>query len=221
MAVLAIIPFLLWGALVPLVIESVVVSLVTPTPVTVLGRIYNTLDALGYATVLLPVAAVGWVWSTSVLNGCSDAQWWMLGGGVLFSAQVLFFDGEGWPDIMTLLLFVALGVGVVAASQPRARRWILVGFLALLIVTGPVWADSATAPLRTEFDGVQQRYPTQTSEGAEAAIEQSRPSMQEIYWEKIEPETCHYYFGGIEVQWTRHTSASLTDQQCGQWPATG
>lgn len=220
-AALTIVPFLLWGAFVPLIVEAVLVSFVAPTPATVLGRIYNTVDALGYATILLPFAIIGWVRGASFSSGHFKVQWWILCGGVLFGVQVLFFDGEGWPDIMTLLLFVALGVGVVAASQPRVRQWILVGFLAFLIVAGPVWADSASAPLKPGFDTVQQHYPAQQSEAVDTAIEEGKPSMQEIYWQQIKPESCHYYFGGIEVSWMKRTSVSMTDQQCGQWPAIG
>ncbi|ELZ04926.1 hypothetical protein C481_03197, partial [Natrialba asiatica DSM 12278] len=44
-------------------------------------------------------------------------------------------------------------------------------------------------------------------------------SMQTIYWEQLEPDTCHYRLSWNEIRWVAMTDDQLDAQECDGWPS--
>lgn len=42
--------------------------------------------------------------------------------------------------------------------------------------------------------------------------------MQTIYWDQLEPETCHYRLSWNEIRWVVMTDDRLDAQKCDGWP---
>lgn len=136
---------------------------------------------------------------------------WLL----LLVAMVGGVDLESWADLVGLVPFLALGVGLFAATRPKRER-VVVGLGLCTLVAGSVlWtfllADPASAVLPTNDVSAM----NDASENRAVA-----PEMETIYWQRMKPETCHYRLSAREEQWLERTGAEYDDRRCGRWPAT-
>ena len=223
------------GALVAMVVQTVVAPLTAGSSYTVAERVYTILLVFGYGSLLIPIALYGW--ARAAVRDFRE-RWWVPAGGVLLTIQVLFVDLDGSTDALPWLAFVALGVAVAvergferrAATTDRRSRdatrtnripWAAVAVVVvvgLLALSGLVWHFGSPAPqstLRTMQDEAEPEGepPPITPDDADV------PSMQTIYWEQIEPETCHYRLSWNEVRWISMTDDRLDARQCDGWPS--
>lgn len=220
---LVVLPFLAVGAFAPMVAQTVLAPLYGQEPYTLLARTYRLALAMGYGTVLLPVAVAGWGLSAIPGAGWSPfaldlwERWWVPAGGLLYGLQVYLVNFDGSLDALLFLVFVALGVAVVVAALPAdGGRW-AVAAVGLLVVTGPVWHLAPSVPPRGTVETQYEQADKDANpalEGAGSAV----PEMQTIYWEKREPNSCHYRLSHTELRWTAQTDARLDDRRCGTWP---
>lgn len=209
---LVVLPFLAVGAFVPMVAQTVLAPFYGQEPYTLLGRTYSLVLAMGYGTVLLPVAGAGW--AAAALE--PGERWWVPAGAALFGLQVYLVNFNGSMDALLFLVFVALGVALVVAALPSGRRRWAVAATFLLVLAGPVWHLAPAAPPResvqTWYEGADPDA-NPALEGAESSV----PEMQTIYWKKLEPRTCHYRLSHTELRWIEKTGASLDERRCGRW----
>lgn len=220
---LVVLGFAAAGALVPMVVETVLAPLVGGAPYTLRGRIYSILLVLGYGMVVLPVAFYGW--GHTVGHDVRN-RWWVLAGGLLFGLQVLFVDMDGATDLVLWLAFVALGVAIAVASiAPTSvrvlgavhipdRRWAVVAVLGVLVLTGPLW--HITSPLKSTLQTEEEQAMPDVD--LPMKDEASVPDMRTIYWQKLTPETCHYRLSQNELRWIAATDDRIDATQCGHWP---
>lgn len=85
-----------------------------------------------YTSVLLPVLAVGIL--GGVYHSLRDTRYWWLTAGVCWALfQLAFLDFDGPPDVMLLVVFAALGVGIVVGSLSREAVVVtlLISFVAM------------------------------------------------------------------------------------------
>ncbi|ELZ05288.1 DolP-mannose mannosyltransferase, partial [Natrialba asiatica] len=106
------------GALVPMVVQSIVAPMSAGGPYTLAERVYTILLVFGYGAVLFPVALYGW--GRAAVRDLGS-RWWIPVGGVILLLQVLFVDLDGSTDAFLFLSFIALGVAV-AVERVIGRR---------------------------------------------------------------------------------------------------
>lgn len=208
-AAAVVLPFVAVGAFVPMVVQTVGAPLAVQDPYTLLGRTYELALALGYGTLLLPVAVAGW----GALVQERTRWWWIPAGGLVYGLQVYLVNFNGALDALLFLPFVALGVAAAVASLPGDRRRWAAAVLVLLVATGPAWNLAAPWPkesLETQYERVDADHVPSLVEAR-----QSSPSMQTIYWEKRKPESCHYRLSFTELYWIEATDARLGERRCG------
>ena len=221
------------GALVPMVVQTVVAPLTAGSSYTVAERVYTILLVFGYGSLLIPVALYGWARAVRDVR----TRWWIPAGGTLLAAQVLFVDLDGATDALPWLAFVALGVAVAVervvarrsattdrrghdATRTNRNPWTAVAVVAvvgLLTLSGLGWhfgSSPAESTLRTmeEEADPDEDLPISPDDA-------DVPSMQTIYWEQMKPDTCHYRLSWNEVRWIAMTDDRLDRRQCDGWPS--
>ncbi|WP_265108765.1 DolP-mannose mannosyltransferase [Halosolutus halophilus] len=224
------------GALVPMVVQTVVAPLTAGSSYTLAERVYTILLVFGYGSVLLPVALYGWA-HAAVRD--FRGLWWVPAGGLLLALQVLFVDLDGSTDAFLWLAFVAIGVAVAVerviarrsgptdrrsddATRTNRHQWTavaaVVAVVGLLVLSGVVWHQDSPYPQST----LQTMQQDAEAEGEPLPISPADgdvPSMQTIYWEQLQPGTCHYRLSWNEVRWVAMTDDRLDRQRCDGWPS--
>ena len=219
------------GALVPMVVQTVIAPLVAGSPYTLAERVFSILLVFGYGSVLLPVAFYGWAHTAA----CDRrSRWWIPTGGLLLGLQVLVVDLDGSTDAFLWLAFVALGVAVtvdraiawrsVAANRPsddanrtNRYRWTVVVLVAgLIVLSGLAWNAGSPPPKSTLESMEQEAEPDEDLPISPGDADS--PSMRTIYWEQLQPETCHYRLSWVEVRWIAMTDDRLDAERCDGWP---
>jgi len=202
---LILLPFLLWWDVTALFVETILVSILIETSGPV-GTVVAVLQTLGPAIIIVPFGAIGWLRFDRL--GHSDT-WWIGFGGVLYTIWILFLGGS-FLHIMAWMVFVSLGVGVLIAALSKQQAGILTTFILILISVSLVWTLLGPSGLLVEN--------TQTQPTHDFSEEAERPSMREIYYGGIIPDSCHYRLSEREIQWIEMTNAELSDTSCGEWP---
>ncbi|WP_306060660.1 DolP-mannose mannosyltransferase [Natronococcus wangiae] len=229
------------GALVPMVVQTVLAPLIAGSPHSLTEHVYSILLVFGYGSLLLPVAFYGWA-HAAVRN--PRERWWVLAGGLLFGFQVLYIDMDGSTDALQWLAFVALGVAIAVeraaarwsatdrsdepsrtdhrsdgAARTDRRRWVIaavVVVIGLFVLSGVAWTYGSPPPQSTLQTMEEEAKPDEPLPITPADADV--PSMQTIYWEKRQPETCHYRVSWNEVRWVAMTDDRLDRQRCDTWP---
>lgn len=111
-------------------------------------------------------------------------------------------------------------------STDRFPAWTdrrrVVAVAAVLVLVGPlvygglVWHHESPPPQAT----LQSLHDDAEPEGKTPPITPSDgdvPSMQTIYWEKVQPETCHYRLSWNEVRWISMSEDTLDATDCSGW----
>jgi hypothetical protein len=201
---LALLPILAWGAMIPMLTEVLLVPLSTPEHLSISSTLARVLENVRFVSLLVPFGLYGllryglrrpWRWAWTAL------------GGAWFALQVLFLDFDSFPDFFGTLIFVALGVGfVLAHSGKLLRRGVVALIIGLLAFSG-VWSGSIGF-LFPPFD------PPGQSAREEVAGREGIPNMAYLYWNQVQPETCHYRLSVVERQWLERTGQPLYATEC-------
>lgn len=169
---------------------------------------------LGYGVLVIPFGIYGWARGASADYA---RYWWVSVGGGIYLLQV-FLEFQGAIEMILLLVFLALGVGllVARASEP-SRQSLLAVCIVLLVVTSLYWNQASVTPVR---DAIEEEYEDWDTSNYESLPEDPEgwPSMQTIYWEKMQPEYCHYRLGHKQKFFEQETGGTLVKKTCGQWP---
>lgn len=223
------------GAFVPMIVQTVRAPLIAGPSNTLAESGYSVLLVLGYGSILLPVAFFGW--GHAAICNLRD-RWWLLAGGVTLTYQVLTIDMDGSTDALLWLAFVAFGVAIAVertiawqstptdchstnSSHTARDRWrvviAMIVVIGLLVPAGLIWHTDSPYPQSTlqtmkQDAEVDEDIPF-TPDDADV------PSMQTIYWEQLQPETCHYRLSWNEMRWISMTDDQLDAHECSGWPA--
>lgn len=203
---LIMIPFILWDNLVALIVQTVLAPILTSSTESLGVRLLNILFSLGPGVLLIPVAMLGWKRTFKSVSSNEKLIGW---GGIIYSIRILSLGPGSQLHMMAWMIFVSLGFGVVISTMDGNNgRWGIILVL-LLISTSLLWS---MGPFDLKNDNQQEMYEINNSEAVKIS------SMQEIYWGKLTPETCHYRLSDREIQWLRMTNGDLRDKTCGEWP---
>jgi hypothetical protein len=214
-AAAVVLPFVAAGLAIPLFVEVVLAPVYGVEGYTLAGRLLAVVVEIGIPGVVFGlVGAYGW--SRGVARD-HEQYWWVAAGGLGYAGQI-FLEMQGAIELILLFLFLAVGVGVLVADSPTPdRRWGIVAVVALLAVAGGYWAGGPVTPVKDELAETQAELDGPKYETL-PPIPEGAPSMQTIYWEKRQPEMCHYRFGEKQRAFMAQTGGDLTKSQCGQWP---
>ncbi|MFB6178881.1 MAG: DolP-mannose mannosyltransferase [Halorientalis sp.] len=213
-AVATVLPFVLAGDATALFVEVVLGPIYGVVHYTIPGRLLRTVIELGWGILLIPLGVYAW---GRALAADYRRYWWLAVGGGLYLLQ-LFLEFQGAIELILLVLFLALGVGVLVAEIDSRSRRVLVACGILLLVGGSLyWNAASVTPVK---DSVEAQYdhwdvPDYPSLPADPA---GWPSMQAIYWGKLQPRYCNYRLGDKQKYFQQQTDGSLYKRQCGQWP---
>ncbi len=200
----ALLPILAWGAIIPMLTEVLVVPLSTPERLPISSTLARVLENIRFVSLLVPFGLYGllryglrrpWRWSWAAL------------GGAWFAVQVLLLDFDSFPDFFGMMIFVALGVGLVLAHGGGLLRRGLTGMtIGLLVFSG--FGGGSFGVLFPPFD------PPGQNARAEVEGREGIPNMAFIYWNQVQPETCHYRLSVVERQWLERTGQPLFAMTC-------
>jgi len=146
------------------------------------------------------------------------SEWWIPAGAAWFAFLVFFVDFEtgGYTDLIPGLPFVAIGIGIVAATLcDRRRKQYLGSVLALLLVVNVVFLGSVGVVFTpVDTPGPEPMSELESQDLPEAHDEaEPVPDVRYIYWQQIEPSTCHYRLSMMELRWLDRIG-STTDSRC-------
>lgn len=218
--VLTVAPFVLQGHTIPLFVEAVLAPIYGVEGYTVVGRLLMFVIQIGYGVLIVPFAVYGW--GRAVVDDLAD-YWWVAAGGVIYSFQ-LFLEFQGAIELILLFVFLALGVGLlVASSSTPSHRSMIAVCVVLLVVTSGYWnlawvvSNSPNPPLQNAVEDEHERWDVPKYDSLPEDPE-GWPSMQTIYWDKLQPEYCHYRLGLKQQYFEQETGGTLYKSTCGQWP---
>lgn len=214
-AAAVVLPFAAAGLAVPLFVEVVLASVYGVEGYTLAGRLLAVVVEIGVPGVVFgAVGAYGW--SRGFAH--DHEQYWLVASGSVLYAGQIFLEMQGAIELILLFVFLAVGVGVLVAHAPTPdRRWRVVAVVALLAVAGGYWAIAPVTPVKDEIAATQAELDGPKYETL-PPIPEGAPSIQTIYWEKRQPEMCHYRFGEKQRAFMAQTGGDLEKSQCGQWP---
>ncbi|RDI69896.1 hypothetical protein DWB78_17260 [Halopelagius longus] len=213
----------LWDSTSEMLVQTVLVPISVSESTPLLNRLAGGVIHFKWASPLVLLGAAGLVRvAVDVLTDRNDPigrdDWWILAGAGWFGFIILFVDFEigGYTDLIPPLAFLAIGVGVVAArlDDVRRRRYLGGAVAAVLVVNVVLLGSFGLVFSPVETPGPVPMDDLQTNDRAEEvqAID-SVPEIRYIYWNRIEPSTCHYRLSLMEVQWLEKTQPQ-SGQQC-------
>jgi hypothetical protein len=197
-ATVAVLPFVLRGALAPMLAQVVLAPFVASESLDLLNRVIVGGGALDFA---IPVAVAGGVGTLASLR-YEDAGW-VLAGGVWFGLQVFLVDLDGGADLIPVFLFAAFGLALLANQVDAAGRRALAGTVLLTAVLMFWWHGGLSLFL-----------------DAQAALEPG--STEWLYWNEEVAQRCHVRRSKMELAFVERTGGSLAAETCSglglSWP---
>lgn len=223
-------PIVLWDALVPMVGQVIFTGFVVPESNSVFQRLARGFLFFGYLPPLVLLGTYG-----LARAGIDDPEslWWALVGTGWFAVQSLFLDFDAYPDLIGTVVFVGVGVGFLYDRLRKTNRRVVFASVAVLVVVSAVFLGTFgvfTRPLGQEQnDDVVLRQAlitvgekltgrsvtTPPARGAKTRANFSLPTMEEIYWQKLKLDTCHYRLSNTEKLWIEATNTSYMAETCG------
>lgn len=213
---------LLWQSTSEMMTQVLLVPLQTEEQTSVLPRVVAGVVHFKWAS---PFVVLGGLGLAQAARSCyrdgdlvGRSEWWIPAGAGWFALLVLFVDFEtgGYTDLIPGLVFVAIGVGLFAASlRDRRHRQSLGVVLAAVLVLNVAFLGSVGAvfsPVDTPGPVPMSELETQdlpaTFDDAEPV-----PDVRYVYWQQVEPSTCHYRLSLMELQWLQRVE-STPDSSC-------
>lgn len=223
-------PIVLWDAFIPMIGQVVFTGIITPESDSVFKRLARGFLFFGY---LPPFVLLGTYGLARVGVDDLESSWWALVGMGWFAVQALFLDFDSYPDLIGTVVFVAVGVGFLYARLRETNRRALFASIAVLVVVSAVFLGSfgvLTRPLGQEQNDdaffrqtlitvgeklTGESVTTPPAQGSTTREELGLPTMEEIFWQKLKPKTCHYRLSNTEKLWIEMTETSYTSERCG------
>lgn len=236
-------PLLILGAAEAMVTEVIIATLAPSEPsgiLSILRRLGKGLLLTGYAAIPTLLGAYGLI-KVGMRN--FSEMWWVVGGGGVYAAMLLFVDFDSYPDLFFGLVFVSIGVGLLVASVSVRQRHAIIAVVVVIasisiaflggvgVVTNETiytqslddsLASSDTAT-HTVIKYVERQFNARPlrrdSIHDETEPPDDRLSMSELFWQKGIPSSCHYRLSETELVWVEQTNRSYTAQTCGDYPS--
>lgn len=226
-------PILYWGTVREMIIEMVLPLVIIPGETSSLPLLlFKGVKGFGFGSVFFLVGVYGLV---RVAPSRFRSQWWVVIGATVSVLQVFILDFDNVPDLFLGLVFLSIGIGLVAAYHHSVRRVICVG-LSIIIMFNVVLSGgmgimrpsmlpdgdpedvSLVRAGESLADSVGIQHGTQEEDSKRLPQEYRRSYMETIYWEQVSPPGCHYRVGGMHLRWIQVLNKSLDERTCGSIP---
>ena len=215
--------FLVWHSASEMVVQALLVPLQTEEHASLLARLVAGVVHFKWAAPFVLLGGLGLAHTARCcLTDTDDAvgrtEWWIPVGAAWFAFLILFVDFEtgGYTDLIPGLAFVAIGIGMVATVlRDRQQAQYLCVALALVLVVNVAVLGS----IGVVFTPVATPGPVPMSDlethDLPAAYDEAEPvpDVRYIYWQQIEPATCHYRLSVMELRWLDRVDSSV-DRRC-------
>jgi hypothetical protein len=215
--------FLLWHSASEMVVQVLLVPLQTEEHASLLARFVAGVVHFKWASPFVLLGGLGLAHTARCCFTDTDGvagrtEWWIPVGAAWFAFLVLFVDFEtgGYTDLIPGLAFVAIGIGMIATVlRDRQQAQNLGVILALVLVVNVAFLGS----VGVVFTPVETPGPVPMSDlethDLPAAYDEAEPvpDVRYIYWQQIEPSTCHYRLSVMELRWLDRVD-STTDSRC-------
>lgn len=215
--------FLLWHSASEMVVQVFLVPLQTEEPASLLARLVAGVVHFKWASPLVLLGGLGLAhtarcWFSDSDGAVGRTEWWIPAAAAWFAFLLFFVDFEtgGYTDLIPGLAFVAIGLGVVAATLDtrRRKRYLGVALGLVLIVNVAFLGSVGVVFTAVETPGPEPMANLQTQDLPQAYDDaESAPDIRYVYWQQIEPSTCHYRLSVMELRWLDRIG-STTDSPC-------
>jgi len=215
--------FLLWHSASEMVVQVFLVPLQTEEHASLFARLVAGVVHFKWASPFVLLGGLGLAHAARCgFTGSDDVvgrtEWWIPVGAAWFAFLIFFVDFEigGYTDLIPGLAFVAIGLGITAATlRERRTKQYLGTALAVVLVVNVAFLGSVGAvftPVETPGPVPMSDLETQDLPQAYDEIEPI-PDVRYVYWQQIEPSTCHYRLSVMELQWLDRIDATA-DSRC-------
>jgi hypothetical protein len=208
-------PVLAWGTASEMLVQAVIVPLALPEQTGLLPRVVGGVAHFKYASPLVLLGSYG------LLRGArrrfERTDWWVVAFAVYFGLIVFFVDFEvgGYTDLIAGLAFVAIGLGAFAATLDRRvrRHALTAAVLAVLVVNVAALGSLGLVFPSVSTPGATPMRELQTNERAIESphVSDDQPGVRYVYWNRLQPDTCHYRLSLMEVRWLSTSAAYRSD----------
>jgi len=215
--------FLLWHSASEMLVQVFLVPLQTEEQASLFARLVAGVVHFKWASPFVLLGGLGLAhtarcWLTGRDDVVGPTEWWIPVGGAWFAFLILFVDFEtgGYTDLIPGLAFVAIGLGITAATlRERRMKQYLGTALALVLVVNVAFLGSVGAVFTpVETPGPMPMSDLETHDLPQAYDEiESVPDVRYVYWQQIEPSTCHYRLSVMELRWLDRIDAT-PDSRC-------
>lgn len=229
-----------------MVTEVILAQLSTSEPTTVAILLLNGYKAVIQTKFALVVFLLGGVGTLARLRATAPTPWWQV-AGLLVYGTLLLSDWDGYDDLFFVLVFAAVGLGLLVAQSTGTVRKALVVIVAVTTVvsvlalggTGVVYspqdvdrAETGDTLVKHVFDAFKSTALGGEAPGGGSGSNLAEPRvvspyyspsrqtavMRRLFWSRVEPTACHYRFSAAEIQWLELTDRSPTTETCGALP---
>jgi len=140
----------------------------------------------------------------------------------------VYIDLDYYPDLFPLVVFAALGFGIIVSALNRSQQLGVAAILLIIVAInaglalgiGPLTGYSPLSATDQAATQLSIDTPPKMNVSAERGPyynESASEFMNDLYWNRQIPEYCHYRFAGGELRWLEQTNQTY-DDDCGVPP---
>lgn len=194
-------PFAIRGALWPVIIEVVVSPFLAPESQSFISRWFRVERHLGllFPLFLLSIPA-------TVYYAIDDKRSvWALAGLLWFAMHVLVFDFDSGMDLLPLLTFAAIAIGLLTdvVDDPDTTisgGTLVLAFVVVIVAIGLPWFAGGSV------------YPVKAPESGPG-------TLSDAYWNQTVVSDCHERMSGMEEVYVEKVGEHEAGNRCGDVPA--
>jgi hypothetical protein len=200
-------PFIISGEMVPVIVETIFAPLFADVRNSIMQRGIEFILVTGFALPVVLFSILGF-YKTDYISDKNSSILTIT--AIFFSIQILFFDLESIIDVIPWLGIASIGGGIYL-SNVNKRKDRLVLMIIFVIILNPVWLIVSPPPkplledIRSNADNINQY----------GSDRHGIPPVKKLYWNKIEPSSCHYYLSVQERNWINKTDQIYIKENCG------
>jgi hypothetical protein len=214
---------LLWYSASEMVVQVFLVPLQTEEHASLLARLVAGVVHFKWASPFVLLGGLGLAhtarcWFTGSDDVVGRTEWWIPVGAAWFAFLVFFVDFEtgSYTDLVSGLAFIAIGLGIVAATlrHRRHKQYLGIALAVVLVVNVAFLGSVGIVFTAVETPGPVPMSDLETQDPPQAYDEAEQVSdVRYVYWQQIEPSTCHYRLSTMELRWLNRIDATA-DSRC-------
>lgn len=235
--ILSIFPILVFGDIKTMLVEVIVAPVSTSEPTGVFEIVRNFGKGLvytGYSSIVIVVGILGIILGTVKQ---SSKYLWVSVGAIFSAIQIFILDFDSYPDLFYGLVFISIGVGIAIDESSRKPRAIAGGIVISVLLLSTLFLggfglvtnetvytqslddslESSDTIIHTLVTNMEDYFGAEHMRSDDRARSHSVTTytpIQELYWAKQVPSSCHYRLSNAEQLWMEQRSESTDTKKC-------